>query len=136
VTILKEDVLASVTITIPSWPRRPRSTINPGLVDAVVDGAQQTGYENELKNGPARVAKAQALLSRKYGPARKPVDVETFTLNSVVTHRTAEPEWILPGLHVKYRSDNFEDTLTIELSSVFKAREDSARAKEAAEPPL
>jgi hypothetical protein len=127
-TEVKGDVLVSIKIVIPSWPRHPTRTINGGLVDAIVDGSMQKGYENEQRNAPARVAKAQKQLKAKYGQPTH-TTIEPFTLNGVVVRKTDEPEWILPGLHVKYDADVYEDTVLIELDSVFKARVDRSPAE-------
>jgi hypothetical protein len=132
-TTVKTDVLVAVTVVIPSWPRPPRGTVNPGFVDAIVDGAMQTGYENELKNGPARVAKAQKQLRAKYKKPSKSSRI-SFERGDVITHQTDELEWNLPGLHVKYSPDVYEDTLTVELDSVSKARVQREQKEEAAEP--
>jgi hypothetical protein len=40
-----------------------------------------------------------------------------------------EPEWRLPGLHVKYDAGPYEDTIVIELQSVADARAEAERKK-------
>jgi hypothetical protein len=66
---VKTDIVVSMTITIPSWPRRPGESIGFGLLGgamaAMENGAAERGYESELKNAPARVAKAQKKLREK-----------------------------------------------------------------------
>ena len=98
--------------------------------------AYKAYYEGAWKQGPENVAKAHKALG-KYGTPKHPVEKATYKKdNGVVARQVEEPEWQLPGLHVKYSSDTYRDTIVIELDSVFRARQEAEHKEEAAEPKL
>jgi hypothetical protein len=134
----KADVLVSVQITIPSQARPPTSEeigfdFLGGLMASMSNEAKRAAYERMLKEGPENVAKAQKDLFRKYKAPHQPVESTTYRRNGAFLRKVQEPEWVFPGLHVKYDADTFEDTILIELESVARARAEAKRKKEAAE---
>jgi len=127
-TDFRADVLVAVRVTIPARPRPPTETIGvgviAGLVAAMSNGAANSQYERMLKEGPANVAEAYKELSRKYKNPIQPVITAHYGNRTV-----DEPEWRLPGLHVKYDAGPYEDTIVIELQSVADARAEAERKK-------
>jgi hypothetical protein len=90
-----------------------------------------------MKKAPARVAKVQGQMKAKYGnPTRAEMRTFKNQETGVVVRRIEEREWFFPGLHVEYDADRYVDSVLIELESAFKARAESRRAREAAEPKL
>jgi hypothetical protein len=126
---LKGNVMIGVTIGFQAAPQ-------PVAVAAIGAGAAQWGADLARKMGDANVAKAHKQLRDKYGT---PTHSKPFSYKNgygALLREVDEMEWMLPGLHVKYDSDTYWDTVTIEAESVFKEKTESQRADEKAEPKL
>jgi hypothetical protein len=140
-TEIKGDVIVSVTIKFPSAPMPPTERVGIDWVGslgaAAANAGAQEAYQDEMKKAPARVAKVQGQMKAKYGnPTRAEMRTFKNQETGVVVRRIEEREWFFPGLHVEYDADRYVDSVLIELESAFKARAESRRAREAAEPKL
>jgi hypothetical protein len=94
-------------------------------------------YEDDVKKAQARVAKVQSQLKSKYGRPTSVIPHKfTNTQTGVVERRIDDLEWVLDGLHVRYDAERYEDTVLIELDSVYRSRIEGQRKQEAAEPKL
>ena len=82
--------------------------------------------EEASQKVPARAASRQKELEKQYGPATR-VGMRKAMTNGGDEVRIEEREWILPGIHVLYSASRYEDSLLIELASVFEARKQSAK---------
>ena len=135
-TNIKDGVLLSVTIVFDSAVAPPPGRIGFGpsgaMAVAVGNNLVQAQYEKATKSAAENVAKAQKDLLRKYGKPRSPVHTASYTNGRAVQ----EPEWIFPGLHVRYASGTYQDSILIEVESLFRARSESQQTQEAAEPKL
>ncbi len=135
-TNIKDGVLMSVTIVFDSAATPPTGRVGIGpsgaMAVAVGNNLVQSQYENAVKVAAENVSKAQKDLLRKYGKPRNPVHTARYTNGRAVQ----EPEWSFPGLHVRYDSGTYQDSILIEVESLFKARSESQQKQEAAEPKL
>jgi hypothetical protein len=134
-TEFKDDVLVAVTIEFLAVPRRS-SPLNTGLGPVAQMQFDQAYYESASKRGLQNVEKAHKALFAKYGPLKGVPKRSYKNEHGVVTRVVDEPEWGGHGVHVKYSSGPYDDSVVIELESVETARADDERQKEAAEPKL